>query len=84
MAFAVAERALGKSVYVHCAHGHGRSALLLIACLLEAGQVGHWGAAAGCGGARRGGGGGAGEAGGCKGGSRRCAWERPGGGLVRR
>ncbi|GIL49406.1 hypothetical protein Vafri_5746 [Volvox africanus] len=40
--FALEERALGKPVYIHCAHGHGRSALVLVACLMEAGQVGSW------------------------------------------
>ncbi|KAG2493681.1 hypothetical protein HYH03_008195 [Edaphochlamys debaryana] len=40
VAFCLAERNMNRTIYVHCAHGHGRSALLLIACLLEAGHVG--------------------------------------------
>lgn len=32
--FALQERASGAEVFVHCAHGHGRSATVLAACLL--------------------------------------------------
>lgn len=33
------QRKLGNSVYIHCAHGHGRSATLMCACLILEGKV---------------------------------------------
>lgn len=37
LAWAATQRAAGHAVYVHCAHGHGRSAAVLVAALLDAG-----------------------------------------------
>lgn len=36
--FALKHRAAGRPVYVHCAHGHGRSVGVLCACLVMAGH----------------------------------------------
>ena len=35
--WALAQRAMGRAVVVHCAHGHGRSATVMAACLLARG-----------------------------------------------
>lgn len=37
--FSLAQRAAGRDVYVHCAHGHGRSVAVLCACLVMAGAA---------------------------------------------
>ena len=39
LAWASAQRSAGRSVYVHCAHGHGRSAAVLVAALLDSGAA---------------------------------------------
>ena len=36
--WAMKQRDDGHAVYIHCAHGHGRSVGLLVACFLKAGQ----------------------------------------------
>lgn len=36
--FARQQRNLGRAVLVHCAHGHGRSAEVLLACMIAAGS----------------------------------------------
>lgn len=38
--WALQQRKRGQSIYVHCAHGHGRSATVLCACLIEEGKAG--------------------------------------------
>ena len=38
--WALEQRRNGRSVYVHCAHGHGRSVTVMCACLLKSGHVG--------------------------------------------
>ncbi|CAD7705347.1 unnamed protein product [Ostreobium quekettii] len=35
VSWALAQRSVGRNVYVHCAHGHGRSVLVLCACLIQ-------------------------------------------------
>lgn len=35
--FALEQRRLGRAVLVHCAHGHGRSAQVLLAAMIAAG-----------------------------------------------
>jgi protein-tyrosine phosphatase len=37
--FALEQRRLGRAVLVHCAHGHGRSAGVILACMIVAGEV---------------------------------------------
>jgi protein-tyrosine phosphatase len=37
--FVLRERAAGHSVYIHCAHGHGRSATVAAAALIAGGQA---------------------------------------------
>lgn len=37
--FALEQRKLGRAVLVHCAHGHGRSAGVILACMIVAGDV---------------------------------------------
>ena len=37
--WAAKARAAGGAVYIHCAHGHGRSAAVLAACLLDGGAA---------------------------------------------
>jgi protein-tyrosine phosphatase len=37
--FALEQRRLGRAVLVHCAHGHGRSAEVLLACMIVAGEL---------------------------------------------
>lgn len=37
--FAMEQRRLGRAVLVHCAHGHGRSAGVILACMIVAGDV---------------------------------------------
>lgn len=38
--FALQQRRLGRAVLVHCAHGHGRSAEVLLACMMAEGIYG--------------------------------------------
>lgn len=38
--FAMEQRRLGRAVLVHCAHGHGRSAEVLLACMIVCGESG--------------------------------------------
>jgi protein-tyrosine phosphatase len=35
--YAMQQRSLGRAVLVHCAHGHGRSAEVLLACMITTG-----------------------------------------------
>jgi protein-tyrosine phosphatase len=37
MEFVQAQRRLGRAILVHCAHGHGRSAQVLLACMIALG-----------------------------------------------
>jgi protein-tyrosine phosphatase len=37
--FALEQRRLGRAVLVHCAHGHGRSAGVILACMIVAGEI---------------------------------------------
>ena len=37
VAFALQQREQGRAVLVHCAHGHGRSAEVLLACMIASG-----------------------------------------------
>lgn len=37
--WALAQKAAGRGVYVHCAHGHGRSNVVLSAALIAAGTA---------------------------------------------
>lgn len=37
--FAQEQRRLGRAVLVHCAHGHGRSAGVILACMIVAGDI---------------------------------------------
>ena len=40
--WALEQRKLGRAVFVHCAHGHGRSMGVLCACLVQAGLFDTW------------------------------------------